>query len=476
MLLLNCNVFAGSGWDGGWVCLLPESVTQNSVTLKWREPAADGYCHDAFMSLFKSSYGADSYTDVTYSIKYDEYKGNFKGPHNGFKTISLNYPGSIIINNLEHKLYIAYLVGRYHLDTGKYVERITGMCVFQPYDGSRQSYEINENISDISFATNRLTSEYESSWEYGVQYTKDSSFCPIDNLSGSVDLCVNYHNEGGYFFEDNTSRQGLYADRVRVVQNLIPATRYNVRILPIIGVGDSWYDMAGELVFDYGNAQTFTVVTKMQRYLPISITKLKTEGSYASSKETLITWRIPKGAYYGADTEYGYQLEYTDLATNQVRCVNLTNIGFTSYSPSQDIEAMVGVKQFKATSFYKIRIRGFMIGESGYDYTKWSKAIYFSPQQTSKKDVKLKATKKTIKATWKKVAGATNYTIYISDTPRGKYQKVVTTSKTSCNIKKFAGKKLQSKKSYYVKIIANKKVGSKVYKSNSNTYRKVKMK
>ena len=444
MLIIRCNVFAGTGWDSGYICLLPERATSDSVTLKWREPDGDDYCHEAFMSGFRSNYGADGYTDVSYSLKYDEYRGSFDGPDNSYWEIALSYPGSVTIHNLGHRLYVAYLVGRFHLDNGRYVERTTGMCVFQPYDGSKQSYEINKNISNISFATNRLTSEYESSWEYGVQYTRNSSFCTIDILSGSVDLCVNYHNEGGYFFEDNVKRQGWYAGKGRVVQNLTPSTRYNVRILPIIGVGDSWYDMAGELAFDYENAQTFTVTTKSQEYLSGKFRNFHAEGSGVSKKELLVVFEIPKGYYYGAD-DYFYEIEYKDLATGKVEKYELDHIKPVRLNSKNDLIAWGEVKNIKTTSFYKLRIRGRQVSEAGYSYTKWSKYIYCNLQQTSKKDVKLKPTKRTIKATWKKVAGASNYTIYISDTPRGTYRKVATTSKTSYTIKKFRGRKLQSK-------------------------------
>ena len=468
MLIIRCNVFAGTGWDSGYICLLPERATSDSVTLKWREPDGDDYCHEAFMSGFRSNYGADGYTDVSYSLKYDEYRGSFDGPDNSYREISLSYPGSVTIHNLGHRLYVAYLVGRFHLDNGRYVERTTGMCVFQPYDGSKQSYEINKNISDISFATNRLTSEYESSWEYGVQYTRNSSFCTIDILSGSVDLCVNYHNEGGYFFEDNMKRHGLYAGKGRVVQDLTPSTRYNVRILPIIGVGDSWYDMAGELAFDYENAQTFTVTTKgIPKYIS-TVKNLKVVSCDGDSRHSRITWKVVKHLNNGPEFDR-YQLECTNLSTGKKDIIEWSNAKYWKQGAGW-------LANYKNNTFYKIRLRGVLVGEGGDEYSKWSNYTYFNPQQTSKKDVKLKPTKRTIKATWKKVAGASNYTIYISDTPRGTYRKVATTSKTSYTIKKFRGRKLQSKKRYYLKIVANKKVGSKVYRSNSNYYIKTKTK
>ena len=80
----------------------------------------------------------------------------------------------------------------------------------------------------------------------------------------------------------------------------------------------------------------------------------------------------------------------------------------------------------------------------------------------------LKAGKKTLTASWKKVAGATSYTVYVSTKQKSGYKKVTTTKKESYKITKYGKKKLSSNKKYYVYVVANTKVGKTTYKSNAD--------
>lgn len=64
---------------------------------------------------------------------------------------------------------------------------------------------------------------------------------------------------------------------------------------------------------------------------------------------------------------------------------------------------------------------------------------------------------KTVTISWKKVDGATGYTIYYSTKKDGDYKKLGTTTGTS-----YKNKTLTSGKTYYFKVIANKKVSDKL--------------
>lgn len=92
----------------------------------------------------------------------------------------------------------------------------------------------------------------------------------------------------------------------------------------------------------------------------------------------------------------------------------------------------------------------------------------------SKPKVSTYKKKKSIKVSWKKVSGASGYTIYRSTKKKGKYKKVKTIKKGST--KSWTNKKLKSKKKYYYKIKAFRKVGGKkVYSVYSNiSYKKIK--
>lgn len=65
-----------------------------------------------------------------------------------------------------------------------------------------------------------------------------------------------------------------------------------------------------------------------------------------------------------------------------------------------------------------------------------------------------------MKLTWKKVYGSSSYSVYMSSNGGKSYKKVRTTRGTS-----YVTKKLPKYKNFYFYVIANKKVGSRTYKS-----------
>lgn len=95
---------------------------------------------------------------------------------------------------------------------------------------------------------------------------------------------------------------------------------------------------------------------------------------------------------------------------------------------------------------------------------------------TTPKSFKVKAAKKSFKASWKKVSGVTGYEIKYSTS--NKFTKKTTKTATVKGASKTSStvKKLKSKKTYYVKVRAYKKVGSKYYYSPYTKTTKVKIK
>lgn len=121
--------------------------------------------------------------------------------------------------------------------------------------------------------------------------------------------------------------------------------------------------------------------------------------------------------------------------------------------------------------FYRIKVRGYVnLANNKVEYGEWSDLLYFARNPYDK--VSLKASGKSIKASWKKVTGATSYTVYVSTNKESGYKKAATVDgkKTSVTIKKYGKSSLKSKKTYYVKIVANKKVKvNKKYKTFTST-------
>lgn len=90
------------------------------------------------------------------------------------------------------------------------------------------------------------------------------------------------------------------------------------------------------------------------------------------------------------------------------------------------------------------------------------------------KSLKLKAGKKKVTVTYKKVSGATSYRVTYSTSKKFKKAKTVTV-KSGKTVKKTISK-LKSKKTYYVKVCAVKKVKGKSYTGKWSAVKKVKVK
>lgn len=90
------------------------------------------------------------------------------------------------------------------------------------------------------------------------------------------------------------------------------------------------------------------------------------------------------------------------------------------------------------------------------------------------KGLKLKAGKKKVTVTYKKVSGATSYKVTYSTSKKFKKAKTVTV-KSGKTVKKTISK-LKSKKTYYVKVCAIKKVSGKNYTGKWSAVKKVKVK
>lgn len=122
------------------------------------------------------------------------------------------------------------------------------------------------------------------------------------------------------------------------------------------------------------------------------------------------------------------------------------------------------VGSIKANRFYKIRVRAYTTVNGSVKYGAWSDYKYCA--QEVKVTPKYVGSKK-LKLSWKKVKGATKYTVYMSTSKNSGYKKVGTTKKTSYTVKKFKKKKISRKKTYYVYVVASRKVGKTTYKSNA---------
>lgn len=132
---------------------------------------------------------------------------------------------------------------------------------------------------------------------------------------------------------------------------------------------------------------------------------------------------------------------------------------------------MIFTNKIKKTQFYRIKVRGYVnLNNNKKAYGAWSDTLYFA--KAPYKNLKLKSSGKKISANWNKVTGATSYTVYVSNKEKSGYKKVGTynSKKTSVTIKKYGKAALKSGKTYYVKVVAEKKVKiNKKYKTFKST-------
>lgn len=138
-------------------------------------------------------------------------------------------------------------------------------------------------------------------------------------------------------------------------------------------------------------------------------------------------------------------------------------ITYGTSSPSTSID------KIKNTQIYKMKVRAYTTIAGKKHYGSWSPYSYFFTQP---RITKAKVSNGKLKVKWKKVSGATSYSIYVSTKPTKGYKKVKTVSKkkSSVTIKKFKGKKFKKSKKYYVYVVTNKMVNGKTSTSGRLYY------
>lgn len=137
--------------------------------------------------------------------------------------------------------------------------------------------------------------------------------------------------------------------------------------------------------------------------------------------------------------------------------------GTARYTPS------FSVSKISNNMVYSAKVRAYTTINGKQYIGEWSDAAYFFTQPRVTR-AKVSGSKLNVK--WKKVSGATGYTVYVSTKPKSGYKKVKTVGKntSSVTISKLKGKKFSSKKKYYVYVATNKKVGKRKYDSGRLYY------
>ena len=118
-------------------------------------------------------------------------------------------------------------------------------------------------------------------------------------------------------------------------------------------------------------------------------------------------------------------------------------------------------KDLDAVTTYQYKVRAYIMVGSVTHYGGFSNTVK-ATTSVAKPKVTVKAGKSRAKVSWKRIRGVSGYEIYRSEKKKSGYKKIRTAAKAS--ITSYTNKRLTSKKTYYYKIRAYKKVnGKKVY-------------
>lgn len=155
--------------------------------------------------------------------------------------------------------------------------------------------------------------------------------------------------------------------------------------------------------------------------------------------------------------------EHSGVKGYQVKVYNTKNKCIETYTSNYN---RIYINDLSGKTCATVKIRSYIDINGKTKYGAWSSKKNIVP------NVYGTVTKRegSLSINWQKVTGATGYDIYVTTSYNGTYKKVasVSKSKKSYKLTKFKGKKIKFSNTYYVSIVAKRKVGSKTYKSTSN--------
>ncbi len=196
----------------------------------------------------------------------------------------------------------------------------------------------------------------------------------------------------------------------------------------------------------YTAAYTYGVVARGTT-LSAGVTGIDVSSGSYRSKTVSMRWA-------GKDHVDGYEIQLYNAKGKKKVGKKIQANAYSSYAQ---------LKGVKPNAFYQVKIRSYVMTSTGKKYSAWTTA-YTNTQPK----VNLKKSGRSVSLSWKKVEGATNYTIYGRkgrSSDRDTFKKIGQTKKTKFNVKKIKKQKIQKKGTYSFFVVANKKVKGKTYQS-----------
>lgn len=306
---------------------------------------------------------------------------------------------------------------------------ISAVVSADSYKAELQSFSENETVPVIS--SNETYAEkgeyvgYTSS-EVQTAATYDTITIKWNSASYAAyyKIYISYYNKNDFTYLGDTSKNQIK------ITNLKAGTAYSVRIVAANESETSGY-------YRQFNCTTL--------YKSVKVKSTSVTGSrYTFNMDTPTP----------VNSVTGYRVSYYNYKTKKTYTQDFNNQYTFSISLNQN-------------TFYKVKISPY-ITLSGKKYISSSGTTkYIALQPALKKGGN---TKNSMTVRWDKVSGATSYTIYIKYPGSSSFKKVGTTTKTSCTLNNM---KLYT--NYYIKVIANKKVGNTTWKTKGTNYSKMRL-
>ncbi len=427
----------------------------------------------------------DNYhTDRTYTFKVNYSKSNYWEKENNetysaANTISLNekYNGSLRNGN-DQDWYKFKLTANGNVSINFKRENFFSDLIYW------RAYIYDENLNWISeyyfYGNETETNTYKVGLKAGTYYVK------IDD---------NYHTDRTYTFKVNYSKSNYWEkennETYSVANTISLNEKYNGSIRN--WNDQDWYKFKltkkTALKLYFYNKKTES--SSRYYYFKIYDSKANLISSYdisGNSGTNKFSLTLSKGtyyvqvicsSYYKNDT-YGFRIsdgkpgKITDLSATQttttitLKWSKVTDAdGYAVYKYNSKTEKYEKVKsvtgtslkisELKAGTTYKFKVRAYK-KDNGTIYGSYSSVLTTATKPAAPTLKLTSTTKGKVNASWTNVSGETGYQLYYSTSKDGEYKKVAA---YKANVVKGSKSELTSKKTYYFKVRAYKKVDGK---------------
>ncbi|MCR5701324.1 MAG: fibronectin type III domain-containing protein [Lachnospiraceae bacterium] len=260
------------------------------------------------------------------------------------------------------------------------------------------------------------------------------------------------------------------------------------------GENYSWVDVQPAVALD-PNATTYTFVglapgAKYQARIDYTLTytyRGKTE-TKAPRNSTQYIYTAPGKVTGVNQSKWWYYIESVDFAwDNQDACKYewVAFQGKKQVANGADVYGNSGSFKIKNNKLYTVQVRAYEDINGVRVYGDWSDTAYLFTQPMIERktgNISVDGSGK-MHIKWGKISGVSGYEVYVSTKEKSGYKRVakVKAKKGSVTVKKLGKKKFKKNKTYFVYVVAKKKVGgitytsgrhySTMYKKGSNTVR-----